>query len=75
VHDSINIKFFEVRGWEAWSLGEKKGSMVLEIRETIVLQSIELGEKADKSHFWVFRSFVVLMGKHGFAEKLHLQLN
>ena len=26
--------------------------MVLQIRETIVLQSVELGEKADKSHFW-----------------------
>jgi hypothetical protein len=48
--------------------------MVLQIRETMVLQRVELEEKADLSHVWVFRSFVVLMGKHGFAEKLHFKL-
>jgi hypothetical protein len=48
--------------------------MVLQIRETMVLQRVELEEKADLSHVWVFRSFVVLMRKHGFAEKLHFKL-
>jgi len=48
--------------------------MVSQIRETMVLQRVELEEKANSSHFWIFGSFAVLMGKHGFAEKLHLQL-
>ena len=45
--------------------------MVLQIRGTMVLQRLELEEKASSSHFWFFESFGVLMGKHGFAEKLH----
>jgi hypothetical protein len=45
--------------------------MVLQIGETIVLQRVELEEKTSSSHFWAFASFAVLMGKHGFAEKLH----
>jgi hypothetical protein len=48
--------------------------MVLQIRETMVLQKVELEGKGITSHFCVFGSFVALMGKHGFAEKLHLQL-
>ena len=44
--------------------------MVLQIRETMVLQGIELEGKAGSSPFWVFGSFAALMGKHGFAEKL-----
>jgi hypothetical protein len=48
--------------------------MVLQIRETIVLQGVELEEKADSSHFWAFGSFFVLMGKHGFAEKTSLKV-
>ena len=48
--------------------------MVLQIRETMVLQRVELEEKADLSHFWPFWSFLVLMGNHGFAEKLHFKL-
>jgi hypothetical protein len=47
--------------------------MVLQIGETMVLQGIELEGQASSSHFWVFWSFAVLMGKHGFAEKLHLR--
>jgi len=47
--------------------------MVLQIGETMVLQGIELEGQASSSHFWVFWSFAVLMGKHGFAEKLHLK--
>jgi len=47
--------------------------MVLQIGETIVLQGVELEEKASSSHFWFFGSFGVLMGKHGFAEKLHFK--
>ncbi len=48
--------------------------MVLQISETIVLQRVELEEKTGSSHFWVFEALAVLMGKHGFAEKLHLKL-
>jgi hypothetical protein len=43
----------------------------LQIGETIVLQRVELEEKASSSHFWVFGKLIVLIGKHGFAEKLH----
>jgi hypothetical protein len=45
--------------------------MVLQIRETMVLQRLELGEKASSSHLGVFSSIAALIGKHGFAEKLH----
>jgi len=45
--------------------------MVLQIDETIVLQRVELEEITSSSHFWAFALFVVLMGKHGSAEKLH----
>jgi hypothetical protein len=48
--------------------------MVLQIGETIVLQRVELEEKASSSHFWAFGLLAVLIGKHGFAEKLHLKL-
>jgi hypothetical protein len=44
--------------------------MVLQIGETMVLQGVELEGEASSSHFWVFGSFAVLMGKHGLAEKL-----
>ena len=47
--------------------------MVLQIGETMVLQKAELEGEASSSPFWVFGSFTVLMGKHGFAEKLHLK--
>jgi hypothetical protein len=47
--------------------------MVLQIGETMVLQRVELEEKASSTHFWDFGSLTVLMGKHGFAEKLHLK--
>jgi len=48
--------------------------MVLQIGETIVLQWVELEEKSSSLHFWNFVSLAALMGKHGFAEKLHLKL-
>jgi hypothetical protein len=48
--------------------------MVLQIGETVLLQSVELVEKASSSYFWDFERVAVLMGKHGFAEKLHLKL-
>ena len=48
--------------------------MVLQIRETMVLQSGELDGKARSSPFEVFGLIKALMGKHGFAEKLHLKL-
>jgi hypothetical protein len=47
--------------------------MVLQIGETIVLQRVELEEKISASHFGAFASFAVLIGKHSFAEKLHLK--
>jgi hypothetical protein len=46
----------------------------LQISETIVLQRVELEGKPGSSHCWVFEAVAVLMGKHGFAEKLHLKL-
>ncbi len=48
--------------------------MVLQIGETMVLQRVELEGEASSSHFWIFGSLAALMGKHGFAEKLHLKL-
>jgi hypothetical protein len=48
--------------------------MVLQIGETMVLQRGELEEKARSSYFWVFGQLTVLVGKHGFAEKLHFKL-
>jgi hypothetical protein len=48
--------------------------MVLQIRETMVLQSGELDGKARSSPFEVFGLVEALMGKRGFAEKLHLKL-
>jgi hypothetical protein len=45
--------------------------MVLQICGTMVLQRLELEEKASSSHFGVFSLSAALMGKHGFAEKLH----
>ena len=47
--------------------------MVLQIGETMVLQRGELEEKAGSSYFWVFGQLTVLVGKHGFAEKLHFK--
>jgi hypothetical protein len=49
--------------------------MVSQIGEAIVLQRVELEEKTSSSHFWAFALFAVLMGKHGFAEKLQLRWN
>ena len=45
--------------------------MVLQIRETMVLQGVELEGKARSWPYWIFGSPAALMGKHGFAEKLH----
>ncbi len=45
--------------------------MVLQIRETMVLQGVELEGKGSTPHFCVFVSPAASMGKHGFAEKLH----
>jgi len=45
--------------------------MVLQIDETIVLQRVELEKITSSSHFWAFALVVVLMGKHGSAEKFH----
>ena len=45
--------------------------MVLQIHNTIVLQRAERDGKVRAVHFWVFGSLASLMGKHGFAEKLH----
>jgi hypothetical protein len=39
----------------------------------MVLQRVELEEKASSPHFWAFGSLEALMGKYGFAEKLHLK--
>jgi hypothetical protein len=47
--------------------------MVLQIDNTIVLQSLELDGKASWMHFWTFGSLTAWMEKHGFAEKLHLE--
>jgi len=47
--------------------------MVLQIGETRVLQRVELEEKASASYFGAFASFATLMGKHGFAGKLHYE--
>src|SRR6266568_1035291 len=41
----------------------------------MVLQRVELEGEVSSSHFWIFGSLAALMGKHGFAEKLHLKLN
>ena len=49
-------------------------SMVLQIHNTIVLQRAERDGKVRAVHFWVFGSLASLMGKHGFAEKLHFKL-
>jgi len=48
--------------------------MVLQIHNTMVLQRVELEEKVSSVHFWIFGSWAAFIGKHGFAEKLHLQL-
>ena len=45
--------------------------MVLQIRETMVLQGVERKGKGNPPHFCVFGLPVALMRKHGFAEKLH----
>ena len=45
--------------------------MVLQIRETIVLQRIELEIEASSSHFWAFGALAVLMGKHSFADEIY----
>jgi hypothetical protein len=45
--------------------------MVLQIGETMVLQRGELEEKVSSPHFCAFGTLTMLMGKHGFAEKLH----
>jgi hypothetical protein len=45
--------------------------MVLQMRGSMVLQRIELEGKANSPPFWFFVSIAALMGKHGFAEKLH----
>jgi len=46
--------------------------MVLQIDNTIFLQEVELEEKAGSSHFGPFESLDILIGKHGFAEKLQV---
>ena len=46
--------------------------MVLQIRETMVLRWIELEGKAGSPPFLAFVSFVALIRKHGFAEKLQI---
>ena len=45
--------------------------MVLQIRETMVLQRVERKGKGNPPHLYVFGLPVALMRKHGFAEKLH----
>ncbi len=45
--------------------------MVLQIGETMVLQRVELEGKVSSPYFWAFGALAALMGKHGFAEKLH----
>jgi hypothetical protein len=45
--------------------------MVLQIGETMVLQGVELEGKGSSPYFWAFGALAALMGKHGFAEKLH----
>ena len=45
--------------------------MVLQIRETMVLQRVERDGKGSRPHFWVFGPPAAPMRKHGFAEKLH----
>ena len=47
--------------------------MVLQIGETLVLQSVELEGKAGSRPFWAFESLTAQMGKHGFAVKLHVK--
>jgi hypothetical protein len=48
--------------------------MVLQLHHTVVLQRVELDEKVSSVHFWIFGSWAAFIGKHGFAEKLHVQL-
>jgi len=45
--------------------------MILQIRETKVLQGVEREGKVNLLHFCVFGLPVALMWKHDFAEKLH----
>jgi hypothetical protein len=45
--------------------------MVLQNRETMVLQRVEREEKGSSPHFCVFSPSVALMRKHGCAEKIH----
>jgi hypothetical protein len=45
--------------------------MVLQIRETMVLQRVEREGKGNQPHIWVFNPSVGLMRKHGFAGKIH----
>jgi hypothetical protein len=45
--------------------------MVLQMRGSMVLQRIEREGKANSPPFWFFVSLAALIGKHGFAEKLH----
>jgi hypothetical protein len=45
--------------------------MVLQIRETMVLQRGERKRKGNPPHFCVFGLPAAPMRKHGFAEKLH----
>jgi hypothetical protein len=45
--------------------------MVLQIRETMVLQRVERKRKGNPPHFCVFGLPAAPMRKHGFAEKLH----
>jgi hypothetical protein len=44
---------------------------VLERITEVASTGVELDEKTSSSHFLVSGSLTVLMGKHGFAEKLH----
>jgi len=45
--------------------------MVLQIREIMVLQGVELEGKGNTPRFLVFGSPAASMRKHGLAEKLH----
>ena len=60
--------------WEFHCIAEMKCvilPMVLQIGETMVLQRVELEGKVSSPYFWAFGASAALMGKHGFAEKLH----
>jgi hypothetical protein len=73
---ALPLGLFPSKRWKVIPFRASDGNpvilpMVLQIGETMVLQGVELEGKGSPPHFWIFGSPAALMGKHGFAEKLH----